>query len=311
MHRRPDRRGRRAAARRPAALRARPRAELPRGGAWVVGWLLLSLSIAVPMSALDGAEAAVNYTTVYLIERTLSLDNLFVFLLIFAYFARARRAPAGLLFWGIVLALVLRGFAILVGVELIERFDMVSTCWACAAVPRLADAAGRPTRTSTPSKPLRARDAQASSRSRRGWRARTSSSRGRQPQGDAGAARAGQPRRGRHRLRGRLDPGGVCDHDRLVRRSGRPTPSPCMGLRALFVARRGADRALPLPRRDARRRARPGRRQAAYRGPRARRPVASLAIIGCFTVGIRASLLADRREDEDTQDPGTPADLPS
>ena len=94
-------------------------------GAWSVGWLLLGLSIALPMYAIDGSEGAINYTTVYLIERSLSLDNLFVFLLIFAYFRVPHANRPILLFWGIVLALVMRGFAILVGVELIERFHIV------------------------------------------------------------------------------------------------------------------------------------------------------------------------------------------
>jgi tellurite resistance protein TerC len=94
-------------------------------GAWSVGWLLLGLSIAVPMYAIDGSEGAINYTTVYLIERSLSLDNLFVFLLIFAYFRVPHANRPILLFWGIVLALIMRGFAILVGVELIERFHIV------------------------------------------------------------------------------------------------------------------------------------------------------------------------------------------
>ena len=66
-----------------------------------------------------------NYTTVYLIERSLSLDNLFVFLLIFGYFQVPHAARPKLLFWGIVLALGMRGLAILVGVELIERFHVV------------------------------------------------------------------------------------------------------------------------------------------------------------------------------------------
>jgi tellurite resistance protein TerC len=94
-------------------------------GAWSVGWLLLGLSIAAPMYAIDGSEGAINYTTVYLIERSLSLDNLFVFLLIFAYFRVPHANRPILLFWGIVLALVMRGFAILIGVELIERFHIV------------------------------------------------------------------------------------------------------------------------------------------------------------------------------------------
>jgi tellurite resistance protein TerC len=73
----------------------------------------------------EGGGAAVDYTTVYLIERSLSLDNLFVFLLLFAYFQVPHERRAPLLFWGIVLALVLRGMAILGGTALIERFHVV------------------------------------------------------------------------------------------------------------------------------------------------------------------------------------------
>jgi tellurite resistance protein TerC len=92
---------------------------------WSLGWLALGLLVALPMLALDGAEGAINYTTVYLIERSLSLDNLFVFLLIFGYFQVPHTARPKLLFWGIVLALAMRGLAILVGVELIERFHWI------------------------------------------------------------------------------------------------------------------------------------------------------------------------------------------
>ena len=53
---------------------------------WSVGWLVLSLLAAIPVLVFGGADDAVTYTTVYLIERSLSLDNLFVFLLLFAYF---------------------------------------------------------------------------------------------------------------------------------------------------------------------------------------------------------------------------------
>jgi tellurite resistance protein TerC len=67
----------------------------------------------------------VLYTTVYLIERSLSLDNLFVFLLLFAYFGVPYAYRARLLFWGIVAALVLRGGFILGGTALIEEFHFV------------------------------------------------------------------------------------------------------------------------------------------------------------------------------------------
>src|SRR5512132_1475317 len=93
--------------------------------AWSIGWFVLGLAVALPLWALDGADGAVNYVTVYLIERTLSLDNLFVFLLVFGAFAVPHAQRGRLLFWGIVLALGMRGLAILVGVELIERFHWV------------------------------------------------------------------------------------------------------------------------------------------------------------------------------------------
>ena len=93
--------------------------------AWSIGWFALGLAVALPLWAVDDSEGAVNYLTVYLIERTLSLDNLFVFLLIFGAFAVPQEHRGKLLFWGIALALVMRGAAILVGVELIERFHWV------------------------------------------------------------------------------------------------------------------------------------------------------------------------------------------
>jgi tellurite resistance protein TerC len=92
---------------------------------WSVGWLALSLLAAVPVLLLEGSEDAVLYTTVYLIERSLSLDNLFVFLLLFAYFGVPYERRPRLLFWGIVAALAMRGVFILAGVELIEQFHVV------------------------------------------------------------------------------------------------------------------------------------------------------------------------------------------
>ncbi len=92
---------------------------------WSIGWLVLSLAAALVVWALEGGEDAVLYTTVYLIERSLSLDNLFVFLLLFAYFGVPYEQRGRLLFWGIVAALVLRGLFILVGIALIEQFHFV------------------------------------------------------------------------------------------------------------------------------------------------------------------------------------------
>src|SRR3712207_3259447 len=95
------------------------------GVMWSVGWLVVSLAAAGVVLALDTTDAAVTYTTVYFIERSLSLDNLFVFLLLFSYFGVPTKERAKLLFWGIAAALVLRGLAILGGVALIEQFHFV------------------------------------------------------------------------------------------------------------------------------------------------------------------------------------------
>lgn len=92
------------------------------GVIWSIGWLVLSLLAGVVVYIVGSPEQAINYTTVYFIERSLSLDNLFVFLLLFAYFGVPQEYRAGLLFWGIIAALVLRGLAILGGVALIEQF---------------------------------------------------------------------------------------------------------------------------------------------------------------------------------------------
>jgi tellurite resistance protein TerC len=93
--------------------------------AWSIGWLVVSLAAALVVWAFEGGPDAVLYTTVYLIERSLSLDNLFVFLLLFAYFGVPYDRRPRLLFWGIVAALALRAAFILAGITLIERFHVV------------------------------------------------------------------------------------------------------------------------------------------------------------------------------------------
>jgi tellurite resistance protein TerC len=92
---------------------------------WSLAWLGLSLVAALPVLIFEDGEAAVVYTTVYLIERSLSLDNLFVFLLLFAYFGVPYELRPRLLFWGIVAALALRGGFILAGTALIGQFHIV------------------------------------------------------------------------------------------------------------------------------------------------------------------------------------------
>jgi tellurite resistance protein TerC len=93
------------------------------GVVWSVGWLVVSLLAGSTLLLLDthGLDDFVTYTTVYLIERSLSLDNLFVFILLFAYFGVPTEYRARLLFYGIAAALVLRGLAILGGVALLAQ----------------------------------------------------------------------------------------------------------------------------------------------------------------------------------------------
>src|SRR5215207_2526972 len=95
------------------------------GVVWSIGWLVFSLLVGLVVLALSDADDAITYTTVYFIERSLSLDNLFVFLLLFAYFGVPEEHRARLLFWGIAAALALRGLAILGGLALIEQFHFV------------------------------------------------------------------------------------------------------------------------------------------------------------------------------------------
>ena len=85
---------------------------------------MLALLVAPLVWVLSDGDDAITYTTVYYIERSLSLDNLFVFLLLFSYFGVPEEHRANLLFWGRVAALVLRGLALLLGVALIEQFRL-------------------------------------------------------------------------------------------------------------------------------------------------------------------------------------------
>jgi tellurite resistance protein TerC len=92
---------------------------------WSLGWLALGLLVALVVLAFEGGASAVEYTTVYLIERSLSLDNLFVFLLLFTYFGVPFTRRPRLLFWGIVGALVLRAGFILGGTALLHEFHFL------------------------------------------------------------------------------------------------------------------------------------------------------------------------------------------
>jgi tellurite resistance protein TerC len=88
-------------------------------------WIVLSLLFIVLVWKLRGPEKGLEFLTCYVIEYSLSVDNIFVFVLIFAYFRVPPIAQHRVLVWGIVGALVMRGLMIWVGVALVQRFDFV------------------------------------------------------------------------------------------------------------------------------------------------------------------------------------------
>jgi tellurite resistance protein TerC len=89
---------------------------------WSVVWLAVALAFGALLWARDGGEAGGQYLAGYLLERSLSLDNLFVFAVILGYFAVPRSAQPKVLSWGIALALVLRLAFILAGAALLDAF---------------------------------------------------------------------------------------------------------------------------------------------------------------------------------------------
>ena len=88
-------------------------------------WIGLALIFCLVVYFWRGPAKALEFLTGYLIEESLSVDNLFVFLVVFAYFRVPRQNEHEVLFWGIMGALVTRGIFIVVGVELIHRFHWV------------------------------------------------------------------------------------------------------------------------------------------------------------------------------------------
>jgi tellurite resistance protein TerC len=102
---------------------------------WSIVWISLSLAFnaviyffwdwMVPNSSYTNSEAALSFLTGYLIEKSLSVDNIFVFILIFSFFAVPDAYQHRVLFWGILGALVMRGILIAVGAALLEQFHWI------------------------------------------------------------------------------------------------------------------------------------------------------------------------------------------
>lgn len=89
---------------------------------WSAVWILLALIFNLGIYSVWGEEKALEFLTGYVIEKSLSVDNLFVFLMIFQYFATPAMYQHRILFWGIVGALVMRAIFIATGAALLENF---------------------------------------------------------------------------------------------------------------------------------------------------------------------------------------------
>src|SRR3972149_5654979 len=93
--------------------------------AWTAFWIVLAVVFGVLVWLWQGQEKGLEYLTGYVIEKSLSVDNLFVFLLIFSYFSVPKRDEHKVLFWGILGALGFRAIFIFGGAALIERFQWI------------------------------------------------------------------------------------------------------------------------------------------------------------------------------------------
>lgn len=92
---------------------------------WSVIWISLALLFNAGIYFFAGPGPGLEFLTGYLIEKSLSVDNIFVFVLIFSYFGVPDKYKHRVLFWGILSALIMRGVLIAVGAYLIEQFHWI------------------------------------------------------------------------------------------------------------------------------------------------------------------------------------------
>ena len=98
---------------------------LREAGAWSTVWVALALTFNFGIYHFMGSEAGLAFLTGYLIEKALSVDNIFVFVLIFSYFNVPAKYQHRVLFWGILGALLMRGAMIAAGAALIAEFHWI------------------------------------------------------------------------------------------------------------------------------------------------------------------------------------------
>ena len=103
--------------------------------AWTGVWMALAATFALLLyffghgivgSARPNSELSLEFITGYVIEQSLSVDNLFIFLLLFRYFNVPGELQHGVLFWGVIGALIMRAIFIVAGVALLDRFDWIT-----------------------------------------------------------------------------------------------------------------------------------------------------------------------------------------
>ncbi|UFH34637.1 TerC family protein [Flavobacterium acetivorans] len=92
---------------------------------WSAVWISLALIFNYGVYVFMGKEKAIEFLTAYVIEKSLSIDNLFVFIMLFTYFNVDRKYQHKILFWGILGALVMRAIFIFAGVALISKFHWI------------------------------------------------------------------------------------------------------------------------------------------------------------------------------------------
>lgn len=90
-----------------------------------VAWILLGIGLGVVILNAFGGEAATQYFSGYLVEKSLSIDNVFTWSLIFAFFKIPKKYQHRVLFWGVIGAIVLRTIFVFAGLALIEKFESV------------------------------------------------------------------------------------------------------------------------------------------------------------------------------------------
>lgn len=93
---------------------------------WSLVWIGVALLFNLGVAKVYGSKKGMEFLTAYLIEKSLSVDNIFVFVAIFTYFAVDRVHQHRVLFWGILGALLMRGIFIYAGLALIQRFQWVT-----------------------------------------------------------------------------------------------------------------------------------------------------------------------------------------